>query len=297
MIISKGEKIYRNFCALIATIIAMFCLYPLLYTVFVSLTSRAEWVSKGGVMWFFPSKPTLVAYQRILGSTTVILRAIGVSLLRTVLGTGLGLAVNAVTAFVLSRKDLPGKKPLMYLILFTILFSGGLIPTYLTVQNLGMKNTIWALVIPGIFNGWNILIFKQFFEGVPAELQDAARIDGVSEIGLFFRVIIPTSKAVFAAIGLFTIVGHWNSWFDASIYLEATHQHLWPLQLYTKINLQNTSGLNQGALDFLINNNTSVNDVTIQMALTIITILPMLIIFPFFQKHFTKGVYLGSVKG
>jgi|SRR5690554_1520419 len=297
MIISRGEKIYRNICAAIATLVAMICLYPLLYTVFVSFTSSAEWVRKGGIMWFFPSKPTLVAYRKILGSTTVILRAIGVSLTRTVLGTGFGLAVNAVTAFVLSRKDLPGKKPLMYLILFTILFSGGLIPTYITVQNLGLKNTIWALIIPALFNGWNILIFKQFFEGVPQELQDAARIDGVSEVGLLFRVILPTSKAVFAAIGLFTMVGHWNNWFDASIYLDASHQHLWPLQLYTKINLQNTSGLNQGGLDFLINNNTSVNDITIQMALTIITILPMLAIYPFFQRHFTKGVYLGSVKG
>ncbi len=297
MIISASEKFYRNMCAILATIIAGICLYPLLYTIFVSFTSSEEWVSKGGIMWFFPVKPTLVAYQKILGSTTVIIRAVGISVFRTTFGTFLGLAINSIAAFVLSRKDLPGKKPLMLIILFTILFSGGLIPTYLTVQNLGLKNSIWALIVPGLFNGWNILIFKQFFENVPKDLEDSARIDGVSEVGLFFRIILPSSKAVFAAIGLFTMVGHWNSWFDASIYLDASHQNLWPLQLYTKINLQNTSGLNQGGLDFLINNNTSVNDITMQMALTIVTILPMLIIYPIFQKYFTKGVYLGAVKG
>lgn len=297
MIISRGERIYRNACALIATMVALVCLYPLIYVVFVSLTTSEEWVSKGGIIWFFPSKPTLVAYQKILGSSAVILRSVFVSFIRTVLGTFLGLAVNALTAFVLSRKDLPGKKPIMYIILFTILFSGGLIPGYLTIEALGLKNNIMALIIPTLFNGWNILIFKQFFEGIPKELEDSARIDGVSEVGLFFRIIIPSSKAVFAAIGLFTMVGHWNSWFDASIYIDASHQHLWPLQLFVKINLENTSGLNQGGLDFLINNNTAVGDITMQMALTVVSLLPMLIIYPFFQKYFTKGVYLGAVKG
>jgi len=297
MVTGKSDRLYRNICAFIATFVAAVCLYPLLYTVFVSLCSSQEWIDKGGVLWFFPGSPTFVAYEKIFGSTTVILRAIGVSALRTVLGTLLGLLVNAVAAFVLSRKDLPGKKVFMVIMLFTVLFSGGLIPTYLTVEALGLKNTIWSMIIPALFNGWNILIFKQFFEGIPKELEDMARIDGVSEAGLFVHIVFPMSKAVFAAIGLFTLVGHWNSWFDASIYLDASHQYLWPLQLYTKVNLENTAGLSQGGLDFLINNNTSVKNITMQMALTVVTVLPLLCIYPFFQNSFTKGVYLGAIKG
>lgn len=297
MVIGKSDRIYRLTCAIIASLIALLCLYPLLYTVFVSLCSSQEWIDKGGTLWFFPSSPTMVAYEKIFGSTTVILRAIGVSAIRTIVGTVLGLLINSLAAFALSRKNLPGKKVFMAIMLFTILFSGGLIPSYLTVEALGLKNTIWSLIIPGLFSGWNILIFKQFFEGIPKEIEDMARIDGVSEAGLFIHIILPMSKAVFAAIGLFTLVGHWNSWFDASIYLDASHQYLWPLQLYTKVNLENTAGLSQGGLDFLINNNTSVKNITMQMALTVVTVLPLLFIYPFFQNSFSKGVYLGAVKG
>lgn len=296
MLLGRGEKIYKWACIIIVTILALICLYPLLYTLFVSLTSANEWIDKGGALWFFPSKPTIIAYQKIFSSKNVIIRALGISVLRTFIGTFLGVTINATVAFVLSKKDFPGKKIYVSVMLFTILFSGGLIPGYKVVEELGLINTIWAMILPGVFNGWNILIFKQFFENIPPELEDMARIDGVSEFGLFFRIILPLSKAVFAAIALFTMVAHWNSWFDASIYIDIAHKDLWPLQYYTQINLTNTSAISQAGLDFMINN-TSVKDITMQMALTVVTVTPMLFIYPFFQKYFTKGVYMGAVKG
>ncbi len=297
MKISKSEKIYKGVCMGVCIFIALLCLYPLLYTVFLSLCSQKEYVDRGGLLLFFPSNPTFAAYGKILGSTKFILQALGISIARTIVGTVLGVLVNAITAFVLSRKDLPGKNQYLMLLLFTILFSGGLIPTYLMIEGLGLKNTFWVLVLPMVMSAWNVLIFKQFFEGIPKELEEAAEVDGVNDIQLFYKIIIPMSMPVIAAISLFTMVGHWNSWFDASIYIDRTHKELWPLQLFTKVSFESPDSLSNGGLDFLINGGGAVNTISMQMALTIVTMLPILIVYPFFQKYFTKGVYMGAVKG
>lgn len=293
----KSERVYRNICLVVVTIFGLLCLYPLLYTVFVSLCSEKEWIARGGMLWFIPSKPTLAAYGKVLGSSGLILQSLLISILRTLVGTVLGMIVTALTAFALSRKDLPGKKPYMYLILFTILFNGGLIPGYLTIQALGLRNTFWVMVIPLLLSTWNVLIFKQFFEGIPRELEEAAQVDGVNTFQMFFNIIIPMSKPVLAAIGLFTMVGHWNSWFDASIYIDATHKYLWPIQLFTRVSFDNMTNISQGGLDFIIAGGASVNSLSMRMALTIITMIPILAVYPFFQKYFMQGVYLGAVKG
>ena len=297
MKISKSEKVYKGFCMGICIFVALLCLYPLLYTVFLSLCSQQEFVDRGGMILFLPSEPTIAAYVKIFGSTNFILQALGMSILRTVVGTVLGVLVNAVTAFVLSRKDLPGKNQYLMMLLFTNLFCGGLLPTYLTIESLGLKNTFWVLVIPVLMNAWNVLIFKQFFEGIPKELEEAAEVDGVNDIQLFYLIIIPMSMPVIAAISLFTMVGHWNSWFDASIYIDRTHKELWPLQQFTHVSFESQADLQQGGLDFLINGGGAVSSVSMQMALTVVTMFPILIIYPFFQKYFTKGVYMGAVKG
>ena len=262
MKISKSEKVYKGFCMGICIFVALLCLYPLLYTVFLSLCSQQEFVDRGGMILFLPSEPTIAAYVKIF-----------------------------------SRKDLPGKNQYLMMLLFTILFSGGLIPTYLTIESLGLKNTFWVLVIPVLMNAWNVLIFKQFFEGIPKELEEAAEVDGVNDIQLFYLIIIPMSMPVIAAISLFTMVGHWNSWFDASIYIDRTHKELWPLQQFTHVSFESQADLQQGGLDFLINGGGAVSSVSMQMALTVVTMFPILLIYPFFQKYFTKGVYMGAVKG
>ncbi len=284
-------------CMAVCLLFALLCLYPLLYIVFLSLTSEQEYVAKGGMVLFFPSRPTLQGYGMVFGAGDLILKALWISVARTVLGTVASIAVTALTAFVLSRKNLPGKAPYMYLVLFTILFNGGLIPTYLTIQGLNLRNTFWVMVIPGLLSTWNVLIFKQFFEGIPKELEEAALVDGVGPLVLFFKIVLPMSKPVLAAIGLFTMVGHWNSWFDASIYIDASHSGLWPLQLFTKNAFANQSELSQGALNFMLNTGGKVNLISMQMALTVVTVIPIMLVYPFFQKYFTKGVYMGAVKG
>jgi ABC-type glycerol-3-phosphate transport system permease component len=289
-----SEKVYKNICTVICALFAIICLYPLLYIVALSLTSAKEYVSLSGVV-YFPAMPTLDGYIKVLNAGDLILRALGISVARTLIGTALSMVIIALTAYVLSGKPFPGKKFYMYLLLFIILFSGGLIPTYLTVQDIGLMDTFWVMVIPGLLSGWNVLVFKQFFEGIPKELREAAEIDGVGVLGLFFKIVLPMSKAVLAAIGLFTVVGHWNSWFDASIYIK--NNALWPLQLFTKNAFANSSELSAGALNFLVTQGDTVNTVSMQMAITVITVAPILLVYPFFQKYFTKGVYMGAVKG
>jgi putative aldouronate transport system permease protein len=295
MVKGTSDRVYQGVCATVAIIAGLICLYPLLYSVFLSFCSESEWIESGGTIWYFPKSPTLTAYIKIFGSTDVIMRALGMSVLRTVLGTVFGLMINVLAAYALSRNDLPGKGIIMKVMLFTILFNGGLIPTYLTVQETGLINTIWALIIPGLFSAWNVLILKQFMEGIPREMEEAGEIDGVTQIGKLLYIILPMSKPVMSAICMFTMVGHWNSWFDVSIYIKDSS--LWTLQYYIKVNFDNTSGLNQGQLDFLISQGATVSSITMKMALTVISILPMLVIYPFFQKYFTQGVYVGAVKG
>lgn len=295
MVKGRSDKIFQNSCAAISILAGLFCLYPLLYTVFLSVCTDMEWVESGGKIWYFPLSPTFVAYMKIFASTDVILRTIWVSVQRTVIGTIAGLCINIMAAYALSRAYLPGKSVILKIMIFTILFNGGLIPTYITIRATGLMDTLAALIVPGLFSAWNVLILKQFMEGIPREIEEAAEIDGVSQTGKLFYIILPMSMAVVSAICIFTMVGHWNSWFDASIYIK--NPRLWPLQYYIKINFDNTAGLNQGKLDFLISQGSNVNSITMKMALTVISVLPMLVIYPFFQKHFTQGVYVGAVKG
>ena len=297
MKLSGSEKAYRGVCMGFCICFALLCLYPLLYTVFLSVCSQKEYVDRGGLLLFMPSHPTITAYVQIFSSTGFILQALGISVARTITGTVLGVLVCSVTAFVLTRKDLPGKNQYLMLLLFTILFSGGLIPTYLTIESLGLRNTFWVMVIPSLMNAWNVLIFKQFFEGIPKELEEAAEVDSVNDLQMFYKIILPMSKPVLASISLFTMVAHWNSWFDASIYIDRTYKFLWPLQHFTRVSFQSPSDLQAGGLDFLINGGGAVSSVSMQMALTIVTMLPILVVYPFFQKYFTKGVYMGAVKG
>ena len=297
MLRGKSDRIYGAVCTTVCVIFALLCLYPLIYTVGLSLMSETEWMSGGGrTMIFFPKKPVFAAYGKALATGEYLIRALGVSLVRTVVGTAISIVLTSVTAFVLSRKSLPGRKQYMYLVIFTILFSGGLIPSYLTIQGLGLTNTVWSLILPVAVKTWNVLIFKQFFEGIPKDIEEAAAIDGVSDIKMLWHIILPMSKAVFAAIGLFTVIGHWNSWFDARIYITPQHFDKWPLQLYVQIQFENTAISDLSALDFLIQGE-GVTATSTKMALTVLSLIPILIIYPFFQKYFTKGVYMGAVKG
>nr|WP_242973535.1 carbohydrate ABC transporter permease [Pseudoclostridium thermosuccinogenes] len=223
---------------------------------------------------------------------------IGTAYLNTILYTTFGTFINilfsTLCAYPLSRKNFFGKRIFTVMIVFTMFFSGGLIPTYLTVQKLGMLDTIWALVLPGAINTYNMIIIRTFFQDIPAELHESAYIDGANDIKIFAKIILPLSKPIIATMTLFYAVGHWNSFFSALIYLNEREKY--PLQIVLRnmvVSGELTSQSNQmgAAADFLA------IDTTIKYAVIIVATLPILVVYPFVQKYFVKGVMIGSLKG
>lgn len=295
MIRGKTDKIFEGVCIALSVLLALLCLYPLLYTFGVSICGETEWTERNGLLVLFPTHPTFIAYQKIFGVGSYVLKALAMSLLRTVVGTVTSVAVNALVGYVLSRDKFPGKQAYIYFLLFTIFFSGGLIPNYLVIKELHLLNDFWSMILPNIVSAWNILIFKQFFVGLPKEIEEAAIIDGISELGLFLKIVLPLSTPVVASIGLFTMVGHWNNWFDVMIYIDQAHSELWTLQYYIMINFNNLSQIDSSKVEIGVGG--GVSQVTQRMALTIVGFVPILCIYPFFQRFFKDGVYLGAVKG
>lgn len=290
--LNGSELAYQAVIYFLITLLLIVSAFPLLYVVSVSLTSEAEWLERGNLM-LIPLHPTLEAYKRIFVRNGFIFQSFGVSLLRTLAGTAIGMFITMMMGFATSRRDMPGGKALMFMTLITVLFSGGLIPTFLVVKDTKLYDTFWAMVIPCAFNGWNILVARQFFSNLPREVEEAAEMDGASRFQLLTRILLPMSGAVIAALGLFSAVGHWNSWFDAMIYIK--NENLKPLQLILyNMNMDTNMGYNINELnDF----EARVSSRSLRMAITVIGVVPILCVYPFLQKYFTKGVYVGAVKG
>ena len=241
-----SEKTYSVVITLICTITAVLCLYPLLYTLMVSFCSPSD--INSSYILPIPSKFTVRAYVQVLTAGNYILQAFGVSVFRTVVGTAMSLFACALLAYAVSRAALPGRSAVIKLLIFCILFNGGLIPTYVVIDGLGLTNNIWVYILPNVINVWNVIVIKQFFEGLPKEIEEAANIDGANEWNVFLKVILPMSKPVMAAIGLFTMVGQWNSWFDAYLYAPQMSE-IWPLQYYIQISFNNLNQINQGNIE------------------------------------------------
>ncbi len=220
-----------------------------------------------------------------------------VSIVVTIMGTVMGLIMTVLCAYPLSRRDLPGRNILTFYVFFTMLFNGGLVPTYLIyTQYFHVKNTIWALLVPNILvQAYNVMLAKTFFQSsIPVEILEAARVDGAKEIKIFFRVVLPLSKPIFATLGLFISVTYWNDWTNGLIYL--TDSKLYSLQNLLNRMTANIQFLNSTSLG----GNISAADLpsqTVRMAIAIVGVVPMLAAYPFFQKYFVKGIALGAVKG
>lgn len=296
---NKSELAYNIFCFVLVTLFAVACLYPLIYAFGMSLVTKAEWEAKNGLIYLLPSAPTFEAYKKVFKTGGYILTSLWVSVYKTAIVTVGGVIVEAILGYVLSIEKMPGHGFISGLVIFTIFFSGGMIPTYLVVSKLGLTNTVWALILPGLMNTWYALIFKQFFAGIPDEILDAAKLDGAGELLLLFRIVLPMSMPVVASISIFTLVGSWNNWFDAMLYLDVSVSHLWPLQYYVTVMFNNMAQITQGDLhDILdiVGTDAQVADIATRMALTVVSVIPVLVIVPFFQKYFTKGVYVGAIK-
>ncbi len=291
------EILYQVLCTGVCFIVAALCLYPLLYTLVVSFANPSDILFQFVIP--IPTKVSLYSYIQVFTVSSFLGRAIAVSVFRTVVGTVLSVLLCSMLAYALARKNLPGRKYFMYLLIFVIIFNGGLIPTYLVIKSVGLLDNIWVYIFPNLINAWNVIIIKQSMEGIPAEVEESAMLDGVNDWQNFFRIVLPMSKPVIAAIGIFTLVGQWNSWYDAMLYVSSAHSDLWPLQYYATISLNNLNQVNNADLGDLesILGIKDVDNMSLKMALTIVTTVPILLVYPFFQKYFTKGVYLGAVKG
>ncbi|WP_370465017.1 carbohydrate ABC transporter permease [Neobacillus kokaensis] len=279
-------------------IVALLCLsiiLPFLNILALSFNEGTD-AQRGGI-YFFPREFSVDNYLEVFKQSSV-LNALGISVFRTVVGTAISVLLTAMAAYALNTRTLPGRKFITFFIFFTMLFSGGIIPYYLVLTELNLTNSIWVYIIPGLYSVWNILIMRTFFSQLPDSVFEAARIDGCSEFQIFFRIVLPMSKPVIATIGLFNAVGHWNDWFSGAFYVR--DPNLKPLATL----LQEMLTRQQALADALLRNSGSyemlekitVTGDSLKMATIIIVVAPIIIIYPFIQKHFTKGVNIGSVK-
>ncbi|WP_158602296.1 carbohydrate ABC transporter permease [Cohnella endophytica] len=289
----RDERAYQVVSYAVIALLSLASAYPIIYVLSMSLVSEQEWVQRSGFI-FLPYRPTLLAYERLF-SGSVFTGALKVSVMRAVIGTAFTLTMTLIAAYVVSRKHLVGRKLFLLLILITILFSSGLIPTYLVLKNLHLLDTFWSLIIPGLVDSWSLLVLKQFFEGIPKEIEESAEIDGAGDWTLLSRIILPMSKPALAAIGLFIAVAHWNSWFDAFIYIN--NPHWMPLQLIMRNMFANANIGSNFNPTSVLNPAQRVSTESLKMAVAVIGTVPILLVYPFLQKHFTKGMYLGAVKG
>ncbi|UOE53558.1 carbohydrate ABC transporter permease [Cytobacillus oceanisediminis] len=290
---SKEDKVFDIINVFLVAIILILVVYPLYFIVIASFSDPN--MIYDGKVWLLPKELTFEGYERIFQDSKIWLGYKN-SIVYTVVGTIVNVSFTLMAAYALSRKDLYGRNVIMFLFLMTMFFSGGLIPTYLVVKNLGLLNTMWALILPKAVAVWNVIVAKTFFEtSIPNELLEAAKMDGCSDAKFFWKIVLPLSKPIVAVMVLFYAVGHWNSYFDALIYLN--NENLYPLQLILRnILIQNeASTMMISDLESLAAKQR-VSEL-IKYGVIIVASIPLLIVYPFVQKYFVKGVMIGGIKG
>ncbi len=291
---SGADRTFYAVNTLLGALFILITLYPLIFVVSASFSS-GEALLRGEV-WLLPREFNLEAYKTIF-EMPEILRGFLNSVLYTAAGTFINVVFTLLAAYPLSRRDLYGRPVFMFLFVFTMMFSAGLIPTYLLVRDLHMLNTIWALIIPGALSVWNMTITMNFFRGnLPEEMLEATQIDGCSDIQFLWRFAIPLSKSIIAVIALFYAVGHWNSYFNALIYL--TDAQKYPLQLVLRdILINNQLDISSSQMDVQTIMRKEYLQDLLKYSIIVVSTVPMMLLYPFVQKYLVKGVMLGSLKG
>ncbi|ASN22072.1 carbohydrate ABC transporter permease [Arthrobacter sp. YN] len=287
----KPSPLFLVFRALVLVIACSAVLVPFVAVFMTSLAGQDEITASGGfVLW--TSSPSFEAYQAVLAGG-VVTRAMFVSIGVTVIGTLLSLLTTIALAYGLSRPGSLAHKPLLLATLFTLLFSPGIIPMYLIVQQLGLIDNLAALVLPVLINAFNVIIMRAFFLDIPAELIESARIDGAGDFRILVSIVLPMSKAAIAVVGLFYAVSYWNAFFSALLYLNSPD--LWPMQLVLRTFVVNQTPM--GTEDLSAGADALPPQLSIQMAILVLSMIPILVLYPFIQKHFAKGLMVGAVKG
>jgi putative aldouronate transport system permease protein len=289
---SRGYRVFQVVNAIILTGVVVVTLYPFITIVARSLSDNAYIVS--GQVNLIPRGFNTAAYQAVMSDPTF-WTSYRNTVLYTAVATAISLVLTTCYAYVLSKKHLKGRSALVGIAVFTMFFSGGLIPNYVLVTSLGLKNTVWAIALPNAISVFNLLVMKAFFESLPVELEEAAAVDGLNTYGTLLRIVLPLSKAVVATMFLFYAVSFWNSWFAAFLYMD--QMDLFPVTVYLR-NLiagatdATSTGGGLGSATDVVQSAATIQSVTI-----VLTVLPILAVYPFIQRYFVSGVMLGAVKG
>lgn len=293
---SAADRVFDAANFTIILIVTIVVLYPLVYVVSASVSSANAVISRK--VWLWPVEPTLISY-RAMFEQSLLTRGYLNSIFYMTAGTAINLFVLILAAYPLSRKDLPLRGFFTFLFVFTMFFSGGMIPNYLLVRNLGLTDTRWALLIPGALSVYNMIIARTYFEkNIPGELLEASQMDGCNDIRFLWQVVLPVSTPIIAVMALFHAVSHWNSFFSALLYI--SNSKFYPLQLVLR-NILFLSQMPQAMLDTMMDNERLTEAITVQelmkYSVIVASSLPVLLIYPFVQKYFVRGILIGSLKG
>ena len=292
---SSVEKFFYGFNILMLAVISLTIILPFIHILALSFNGGKDAVI-GGV-YFWPRVFTLSNYKEVFSDSRII-NGYKITLFRTILGTTMSVFLTAMAAYALKSKTLPGKKFFNFIIFFTMLFGGGMIPYYILIKNLGLRNNIWVFIIPGLYSAWNIIVMRTFFEGISAGLEESAKIDGCNDFRIFMQIILPLSKPTIAVIALFNGVGHWNDWFTGAFFV--IDKNLFPVQTV----LQEMLTIQSKLKELTMNSSESVQlarkmvtGESLKMATIVVSTLPIVCVYPFVQKYFVQGVMIGAIKG
>lgn len=297
---TTGDKVFNGLVTGLMIVLFVVIAYPLIYMISASFSSTRALLA--GEVFLWPVEPNLLGYETVFKYSGV-LRGFGNSALYVLMGTVLNVAVTMCCAFALSKKKLLFRRGIMLLFTFTMFFSGGLIPSYLLVMQLGMINSRWAMIIPGLMSVYNMILARTFIQSsIPEELAEAAYVDGCSDFRYFFQMVLPLSKAIIAVITLYYAVGHWNAWFNAFLYLD--DRKLYPLQLILReilvandINMDSMNEAVMNASDGATQSALVGMQELMKYAMIVLSSAPAILMYPFIQKYFVTGVMIGSLKG
>jgi putative aldouronate transport system permease protein len=287
--VSRGYRVFRAVNAVVLTGVVVVTLYP-----FVNILARSfsgERYVRSGQVSLWPRGFNLTTYQRVLADSTFWVSYRN-TVVYTVVATLISMVLTTCYAYVLSKRQLRGRGVLVGVAVFTMFFNGGLIPNYVLVSGLGLRNTLWAIVLPNAINVFNLLVMKAFFESMPVELEEAAAVDGLDTYRVLLRIVLPLSKAVLATMILFYAVSFWNSWFSAFLYMD--RENLFPVTVYLR-NL--IAGASSATNESMASATALQIQANIQAVTIVLTVLPVMLVYPFIQRYFVSGVMLGAVKG
>ena len=293
--LSADEKVFAAISYLTIGFFALACLIPFYLVVIGSFTNE-KWILTKGYAFFLTGKNfSISGYMTVFQDAHSIASAYGITIFVTIVGTFLSILITTMTGYVLSRQSFPWRNQLAFFYFFTTLFSGGLVPWYLLcTKYLKFTNHIYSLIIPGLFSVWNMIISKSFMKGIPAELVESAKVDGASEYLIYFKLMLPLSKPLLATLSLFTALGYWNDWYNCMMFM--TDREKWNLQFTLQNILSSVEALTE------IANKTGIQiaalpSESMKMAMCIVTVGPIILLYPFLQKYFVKGMTIGAVKG